>query len=73
MTIASRFIRRFACLASVTTTPAVAPFKPRRPGSQEEPHDTAELYDWEDECGRLTASEAHACLARSPGAVESIR
>lgn len=73
MTIASRFIRRFACLASVATTPAGAPLKPRLPDRQEKPHDTADLYDWEDECGRLTASEAHARLARSAGAVESIR
>ena len=73
MTIASRFIRRFACLAGVTTTSAVGPFKPRRPDKREGPQDRADLYDWEDECGRLTASEAHARLARSPGAVESNR
>lgn len=73
MTIPRRFIRPFAWLTSVATTPAVGSLRPRRPDSKERPRDKADLYDWEDECGRLTASEAQASLARSPGRVESIR
>ncbi len=73
MTIPSRFIRPFAWLASVATTPVVHPCKRRRPDKREGPQDRADLYDWEDECGRLTANEVQTSLARSPGAVESIR
>lgn len=73
MTIPSSFIRRLAWLASMATPPPVHPVKPRRPDKREGPQDSADLYDWEDECGRLTANEVQTSLARSPGAVESIR
>lgn len=73
MTIPNRLVRPFAWLASMATTPPVHPFKPRRPDKREGPQGRADLYDWEDECGRLTASEVQTSLARSPGAVESIR
>ena len=73
MTITDRSLRPFDWLASVATTRLVHPFKPRRPDKREVPQDRADLYDWEDECGRLTANEVQTSLARSPGAVESIR
>lgn len=57
-------IGQFAWLANVATTLRDAPFKPQRLDGQPGPHDAAELYDWEDECGRLTNSEVHPNLAR---------
>ncbi len=73
MTIPKPLIRPFVWLASVTSTRPAHPFKPRRADSQEGRRDKVELYDWEDECGRLTAREVQTSLAQSPGAVESIR
>ena len=66
-------IRSFARRGGVALALVLASLRPKRPDTGNAPHYAADLDDWEDECGRLTASEVQTSLARSPGAVESIR